>query len=89
MRSPQHFNQVRLRNRIFDLPHVQEFLKENKLRTCLLRDYGYRPSIYAKDIDLSIVNTNVERVINNIIRLGDLNFWSLALDDKGTLYPSF
>ena len=78
-----------LRNRIFDLPQVQQFLNENKLHTDRLRDYGYRPSIYARDVDLSVSNTNVEGLINNIIRLGEHNFWSLALDDKGTLYLSF
>jgi len=78
-----------LRNRIFDLPQVQQFLSDNKLHTDRLRDYAYRPSIYAKDVDLSIANTNVEGLINNIIRLGEHNFWSLALDDKGMLYMSF
>lgn len=78
-----------LRNRIYDLPQVQQFLNENKLRTERLRDYAYRPSIYARDVDLTVENTTVEGLINNIIRLGEHNFWSLALDGKGTLYLSF
>jgi hypothetical protein len=78
-----------LRNRIYDLPQVQHFLNENKLQTDRLRDYGYRPSVYARDVDLSVSNTTVEALINNIIRLGEHNFWSLAVDSKGTLYLSF
>ena len=48
-------NKFTLRNYILDLPEVELFLKANNLKTERLRDYPYRPSIYAKDVDLALL----------------------------------
>jgi hypothetical protein len=78
-----------LRNYIYDLPEVELFLKVNNLKTERLRDYAYRPSIYANDVDLSISGTNVLGIVNNIISKSEHHVWMLSHDREGTLYLAF
>ena len=82
-------NKFDLRNYILDLPEVELFLKVNNLKTERLRDYPYRPSIYAKDVDLSIVGTDVLGILNNIVSKGEHHLWMLSHDVDGTLYLGF
>lgn len=78
-----------LRNYILDLPEVQLFLRSNSLKTERLRDYPYRPSIYAKDVDLGISGTNVLGILNNITSKSEHHLWILSYAGNGTLHLSF
>jgi hypothetical protein len=78
-----------LRNCILDLPEVELFLKTNNLKTERLRDYPYRSSIYANDVDLSISGTDVLGILNNIISKSEHHLWMLSHDGEGTLYLAF
>jgi hypothetical protein len=82
-------NKFDLRNYILDLPEVELYLKVNNLKTERLRDYPYRPSIYAKDVDLSIAGTDVLGILNNIVSKGEHHLWMLSHDGDGTLYLGF
>jgi hypothetical protein len=78
-----------LRNKIYDLPEVELFIRVNNLKTERLRDYPYRSSIYANDADLGISGTNVLGILNNIISKSEHHLWMLCHDGRGTLYLAF
>ncbi len=82
-------NKFALRNYVYDLPEVELFLKAKSLKTERFRDYPYRPSIYAKDVDLSISGTDLLGILNNIVLKSEHNLWVLSHDGNGTLYLSF
>jgi hypothetical protein len=75
-----------LRNRILELPQVKAFLDKNNLHTERLRDYSYKPSIYANDADLGIQQTDVIGVLNNIVAKSEYNLWIVSIDANGSLH---
>lgn len=85
-KATTNVNKFTLRNKIYDLPEVELFLKVSNLKTERLRDYPYRPSIYANDADLSLSGTDVLGILNNIISKSEHHFWMLCHDGEGTLY---
>lgn len=59
------------------------------LKTERLRDYPYRPSIYAKDLDLSLSGTDVLGILNNSASKSEHHLWILSHDRDGTLHLNF
>lgn len=88
-KANSYLNKFDLRNCILDLPEVELFLKANNLKTERLRDYPYRPSIYARDVELSIAGTDVLGILNNIVSKGEHHLWILSHDGNGNLYLGF
>jgi hypothetical protein len=68
-----------LRNTLVDLPEVKTFLEAENITVIKLGDYVYHPSIYSNDeVDLSIFNTDVRGVLNNIVRESEHKLWVLG-----------
>lgn len=68
-------NKFGLRNVVANLPEVKSFLDVNDVTVSRL-EYPTYSSVYSNgDLDLSISNTNVRRVLNKIIRDSEHKLW--------------
>jgi len=79
------------RNTLADLPEVHSLLEENKITVFKYGDYVYYPSIYTKEVDLSISDTDVRGVLNKIVRDSEHKLWVVGWRDekKDSLTISF
>ncbi len=80
-------NKFELRNAIYDLCEVQEFVKEKDLTVNRSEYVNYR-SIYAEDnLDLAAQSTTVRGILNKIIRESEHKIWvvELSQDNKQEL----
>lgn len=80
-----------IRNTLADLPEVHSLLEENKITLFKYGDYVYYPSIYTKEVDLSISDTDVRGVLNKIVRDSEHKLWVVGWRDakKDSLTISF
>lgn len=80
-----------IRNTLADLPEVHSLLEANKITVFKYGDYIYHPSIYTKEVDLSISDTDVRGVLNKVVRDSEHKFWVVGWRDekKDSLTISF
>lgn len=80
-----------IRNTLADLPEVHSLLEANKITVFKYGDYIYHPSIYTKEVDLSISDTDVRGVLNKIVRDSEHKLWVVGWRDakKDSLTISF
>lgn len=70
-------DKFRLRDAVLALPEVRELLEANGV-TVKPYDYPYRRSIYSDDnVNLTITDTDVRGILNNIARRTEHKIWSL------------
>jgi hypothetical protein len=70
-------DKFKLRDAVLGLPEVRELLQVNGV-TVKPYDYPYGRSIYSEDdVDLTMTNTDVRGVLNNIARRTEHKIWSL------------
>ena len=70
-------DKFKLRDAILALPEVRKLLEANGV-TVKPYDYPYRRSIYSEDdINLTMTNTDVRGVLNNIARRTEHKIWSM------------
>ncbi|HEX7772669.1 MAG TPA: hypothetical protein VF435_09630, partial [Pyrinomonadaceae bacterium] len=80
-----------IRNTLADLPEVHSLLEANKITVFKYGDYVYYPSIYTKEVDLSISDTDVRGVLNKVVRDSEHKLWVVGWRDekKDSLTISF
>lgn len=80
-----------IRNTLADLPEVHSLLEENKITLFKYGDHVYYPSIYTKEVDLSISDTDVRGVLNKVVRDSEHKLWVVGWRDgkKDSLTISF
>lgn len=71
-----------IRNLLVDLPEVRGLLEASNITVFRYGDYAYRPSIYTKDVDLNISDTNVRGALNKIVRESEHKLWVLGWRTK-------
>lgn len=70
-------DKFKLRDAVLALPEVRAFLEANGV-IVKPYDYSYRRSIYSDDdVDLTMANTDVRGILNNIARRTEHKIWSL------------
>lgn len=70
-------DKFKLRDAVLALPEVRKLLEGNGV-TVKPYDYPYRRSIYSEDdVNLTMTNTNVRGILNNIARRTEHKIWSL------------
>lgn len=84
-------NKFDIRNALADSPEVHSLLEANKISLFKYGDYVYYPSIYTKEVDLSISDTDVRGVLNKVIRDSEHKLWVVGWRDekKDSLTISF
>lgn len=80
-----------IRNTLADLPEVHSLLEANKITVFKYGDYIYHPSIYTKEVELSISDTDVRGVLNKVVRDSEHKLWVVGWRDekKDSLTISF
>ena len=83
-------DKFKLRDAILALPEVRKLLQTNGV-TVKPYDYPYRRSIYSEDdVNLTMTNTDVRGVLNNIASRTEHKIWSLErVGDKAQLLLSY
>ena len=76
--APKNATKFEIRNAIFDLDEVKRVLAMDKMKISKL-DYFTYPSIYSKEVDLSITNTDVRGVLNKVARDSEHKIWVVHL----------
>lgn len=78
---PESNNKFAIRDALLNLPEIKELIRSNGVEAETL-GYPYKPSLYAKDADLSDKSTNFCSLLNKIIRESEHNSWTLQWEDK-------
>lgn len=70
-------NKFALRDAVIALPEIQNFLKANDINATR-PGYFYRQKLPARDVDLSISNTDLRGVLNTIVRNSEHKMWVIV-----------
>jgi hypothetical protein len=86
----QTTDKFKLRDAVLASPEVRKLLETNDI-TVKPYDYPYRRSIYSDDnVNLTLSNTNVREVLNNIAKRTEHKIWSLErVGEKRELLLSY
>ena len=83
-------SRLQLRNAITELPELDKLLKSNNISAL---NFGTSPDTihFRLEVDLSIANTDLRGVLNNIVRKNDDKFWVIGWDGdtKDGIYINF